>query len=265
MEPATLAILGSGLANAFGNVYSNSLNAANAAAINQKNADLQYALNLDNIEAARLNNLTAVDLANTAHQREVRDLRDAGLNPILSATGGNGAATPSLQAPSLDSPSLDRVDIVNPLSSITTAVGQAMQYQDQHRINDLQSRILELDAPDNHDGSTLAMARERRYYEQAAEQAEAQTRFIEASTARDIAKVKNDFIDRSLSTKVYDNGREVIRSYHGHHEDTNLASDIQAGLANKLKDGSFFPYWMQPINSGNSALQSLRSFLNRRR
>jgi hypothetical protein len=41
-------------------------------------------------------------MSSTAHQRQVKDMRKAGLNPILSATGGKGASSPSGAMSSID-------------------------------------------------------------------------------------------------------------------------------------------------------------------
>lgn len=63
-------------------------------------------------------------MSNTAHQREVSDLRAAGINPILTAMGGNGASTGSAGTGTVSNAGVPQY---NPLQGMSEVVNMRNQ------------------------------------------------------------------------------------------------------------------------------------------
>ena len=97
---AILAAAGSATAAGLNYKAQKDTNAANAKAVKQTNAQAQY-----NTEHA--------------HQIEMADLQAAGLNPVLTATGGSGAPMATLNSPKAVAPEVDLSGVSSAIQSMT--------------------------------------------------------------------------------------------------------------------------------------------------
>ena len=84
----------------------------------RSSASGQSDANVTNISEAQRNRDFQERMSSTAHQREVKDLKAAGLNPVLSAIKGGGASTPSGSTARVESTKKGRGELAQKASSV---------------------------------------------------------------------------------------------------------------------------------------------------
>lgn len=107
--------------------------------------------NENNLQIAREQMAFQGQMSNTAHQREVEDMKKAGLNPILSAHGG-GASSPSGASATMQAPQIDMPSIIQAVS-----LDQQQQRIDIERQNSQISNAKKMDEIKNLEGKRRLM------------------------------------------------------------------------------------------------------------
>lgn len=180
-------------------------------------------------------------LSNTAHQREVADLRKAGLNPILSGTGGAGSSTPSGSLPRMESVTKG---VASSAKEWATLKASLDNIKEDTKLKHYQSEAADANASSlSHSVSKIIEDTQRQRLEN--EYLETRLPFLNEEAYWNAKSAKENF-------KFIRSNAEIVRS---NIQGSHLSEDIYKGKA-----GEFMKYLQLLFGSGSagSMIRSLK-------